>query len=768
MIRTSLLSIGLAAASLPLLSGVATAQEVRLAPPAGYLMSAELVNGSNLEALLWDTALGKLAKDDLMADVIRDATARYRTRTARLEELEAQAKALGASAELEEEVQRMAALAAELSFESLQVYLYFDEAQDEEVGMLAIVEPTEASAEAWNELIDEALTSIEKSDNAKALAASKVLDFDCRAFEPKDASFESMWVLRTGVQTVIGVGPKGLPARLTKAEGPSAMAASTARVVRHGGVAFHFDLTRMGEVVRNNRDADAEMKEELGPVLDALGLDAKRLSWGLDLDGLHLRHNMFLELPSGNRGLIAALTTASDTAPHIPLPAPALLQWRGSVDLEKAFDAFRKAALAANEDDPFEDAEGPIQPADLTATFPGGMAFGLSGPAAGSMVPRMAMAVNVTSAEAFGKFREKLAEVLEGIELSDYTYRDVSWTSVEIPNNPAPLVPSFALMGNMLLIGENPATVKQMIRATLEGDVGAPIDVTAGPSPLPGELLAQFSEQGTAPEPNLTFDVAAMYSMMIERYLPMVQLGLGMTMQQMGRGDEPLYTADDLPDPEELAPHLGVGTGGMLSTPEGLYVSIASSMGDPLIAAIGGMYAPLAGDVMAMGMDAAISNAEMRVGKKRLEQVWSGLRTWRTSFGSGSQLPRDLGELLTRALVDDLDVFLAPGDDAPSEMEYEDAEGEIQTFPCSYTYRPDGKIKAEKGELRFWDDMNVVGDLVFDFPMRDTGDGSPADKVAIVLYETNPGPRKGRLVVTEEGGVYHIPESTFQEMLGGR
>lgn len=724
---------------------------VRFAPPPSPIVHMQMVDIGTFDQLLRQSKIGQMLTEGMLKEVADMATARMEEIGAEIEAVQAQIREMGGDDDLHQ-LEALMTEVSDLRIDAMDLYVYVDfEDGEPKVAFLAMAESGGENREALEKLLDK-VREITDDEGEEAAPLAPLHDVKRAPIHLEDVE-EGMtaWWLDTGTQTVFSFGDLDISDRLDPTDTPPSKHANSARVVHHAGMAMHVDLARIGTLIRENQDSD--FANEFGDVVAALGVDGDMLSIGFDVDNGSIRENVFFAFENGARGLIAAMTTAADTPPNVPLPSPALLHWRGAMDMDKAFDAIRKAA-AVTDDASIDDEDSPIKPEDLTATFSGGMALGLSAPKPGAMVPRIGMVARITSDEAFASFREKIEEMLEGIDLTDHDYKDVTWTSIEIPNNPAPMVPSFAVHNGLLLVGENPTTLKDMLKLSIAGDIAPPIDASNGPSPLPEAL-------GVEADAALTYDLGATYEMIINQYMPMVQMGMGMALAQQGRGGEPLFTIDDLPDPEELAPELGIGVGSMTVTDDGLHVSVASSLGDPLLAMMAEFMGPLMGQAIAMGMEQGVSQAEKKLAKLRLEKVYSGLRNWQATWGSGKGWPRDLGELMGRSLIDDPTLLLAPGNEHTLTLEYENEDGDIEDVECSYQWRPGGKLKAQKTMLEIYDDIGG-GDFTFWFENDD--DEEP---VTILLYEAEPGPRRGRMVLTDDGGIYHIPEDAFQGILNG-
>jgi hypothetical protein len=314
------------------------------------------------------------------------------------------------------------------------------------------------------------------------------------------------------------------------------------------------------------------------------------------------------------------------------------------------------------------------------------------------------------------------------------------------------------VLGDSFVLAESPATIKAMIKAVQEkAAVAMPTD--GAPA------VAAASE--VRPALDVRFDTGAIWRVLQKHYLSIVQLGIGQMMMSTGMHGEPLLDTGDLPEASVIAPHLGLGRGGLAVDKDGgILLTCAGSLGDPLTAAFAAIMVPILPQGFGLGLDAEAGQLQGRIGEARLKKVHQALGTWKASFGGGKSLPRNLGELFARGLLDGDEALVVPGATETLKIEYEDADGAVKKVASSFRYVPDGKLKTTKQKLLQFGSFSgppIVYEVV-----REENGALVGEELIIVLYEHKEHPRGQRLVMTADGAVHQIREQAAAELLGGK
>ncbi|MBK8978735.1 MAG: hypothetical protein IPM29_22785 [Planctomycetes bacterium] len=756
-------------AALSLLAPFAAAQDttaparagVVFGPQPGWMLCIDA--SGDLETAFFATALGKLVEDPAIKPTVDALTAEIERRQAHIEELQKLVDALpDAGTDEADDVMRelldiVEKLADVRPTYNAQIYVYPPKDAEEEIpSVIAFAEPAEADAETWDGVCDQLLAWAKKQRSVTGTQEVEIAGGNTmqmfRLDEDRDAPFGCAVMARTGRQVIFGFGDEDRIGTLEKGT-PESLQMARRRVLGDGGAGFllHVDVAALLETARKGAGDADEFPEE---ILRRLGLlDVKTLTYGAAMVGEHIHETVQIGVPGGPEGLLAALGDPSIQQPTVPLPGPALMHMSGGIDMRRLWDTMIAVRKVDEPDfDPDADAaDSPIKPQDVFAAFTGGAAFGISAGLPGGFppIPRLAMALGIADSAAFDKLEAAFREAMTGIEFGSGEHKGIEWTSVQVPNSPVPFVFTYAVHDGVLYVGSDPRVLKNVLDGLLDGTAGSTgIDLDGAP-------LAFLSGAETGGM-RVEFDPRAIYTMIGDDYMPVIQLGINNMLGGPfgGAKSEPLIDAGEMPRARDVVRFFGPGLGGMRRNDDGIELAAASSLGGPLTAIVMSLYIPLMPTVVGMILDQEAASLEDELCQARLKQVWAALRSYRTAFGQGKTLPRDLGTLLTRGLIDDESVFVVPGDDEPLVTEYEDEEGEVQQLSTSFRYLADGRLKVST------DDIYSRDMIVFERPT--------ADELHVVLYEANESSRGSRYVVTDDGTIWQLPESSFRELIPTR
>ena len=175
------------------------------------------------------------------------------------------------------------------------------------------------------------------------------------------------------------------------------------------------------------------------------------------------------------------------------------------------------------------------------------------------------------------------------------------------------MVPTYAVLGDSFVIAESPATIKAMIRAMQEKAATAMATEGAPAVAAAGEVR---------PALDVRYDVGAIWRVLQKNYLSIVQLGIGQMMMATGMHGEPLLDAGEMPEAAAIAPHLGLGRGGVAVDKDGgILLTCASPLGDPLTAALEAIVVPILPQSFGLGLDAEAGRLQGKIGEARLKKV---------------------------------------------------------------------------------------------------------------------------------------------------
>ncbi len=752
--------------SLPILGALAAslalglpAQEFQPAP--GALLTARSSDVQVLWQAFAQSRFGQLLETPAIKPAVDKGKANYEKRDQVLVSLLELAQQLGASDLSDKLLFRTRAL-QDGEVRDLRFWLYppADDAENDDPTFLMSLrcgdKESKILAEVWEQATEDLLkeeNGYRRADDGPDLGGSKaaIVRLTDDHYGP-----EAVWHWHKDGLHVLGIGD---PAHAGKvgAEAPARTAGDVLLAGDRPAITATLDMKQVVALLQRQMRENGEESDIARSVKidQAVGIaDVASFTLAITVDDGRFRESLHIETPRPAKGFFGAFLDAEAPMPPHPQVEAGMLQVGMAVDLERFAEtmaAFRTASARDGEPEAATEAEKLLP--DLHQALTGGVSLQISAPSRGSMVPRMSVALGIKDQAALDALLERARKEITGVTFDDRETDGTKWTSIKIPNSPSALVPTFAVVDSVLLLTESPATLRAMLKARTAEGARTAMATDGAPAPTAmGQHL---------PSLDLRYDLGTIWRTLHERYLPLVQLGIG---QALG-GGEPILDAGDMPTIDDVVPHLGLGRGGVAAVENGYVLSAASDLGDPFVAATVAIYVPLIPAIMGMSLDTATHDAQGRIGKARLEKVHKALMTWRAGFGGGKGLPRELGELFARGLLDDPDALLIPGDENPGSIEYEDADGEIVKVKSSFRYVPDGKLKTTRDLLR--QHMDWSAGMPFTFHFDHDGE-EKKDEVTVVLYEPKEHRRKQRLILLDDGKIHVITEDGAGEVLGGR
>jgi len=803
----------------------------RYRPPAGYYVAVDVPSFQAIERAFRSTAIHQLLEDPSVGKLIEKIEKRHDAKWKAIEAMRALARDLDVEETVEEHMQTVFRTLTGVRPERIRVYFYRSmlelkkaegqkKPEDHKVAVMAgvvlraeDVDPVKKALGAAEKFLVEK-KHLEKT-KPRWVFQDQVVSFFVRG-EKKDPELEDVedvWYFWADRELYFGINSEF---RLrTLAEGPDKeLEEAASKVTGPGGVAVGTVVVDTARILADAKlDAGEKERERTQGILQALGVAGlKRAVFGLSIEGLHWRQTVLLEMPEKPTGLLGALLAPAGSGKRderwLPAPPPRLLEVKGNLDIAGLVAAVKKIEALGGEEEAEEELveeeeveeeeveEGKkkgepvpivqgekkskpeekgakeddlfgVKVADFAAALDGSYTFTLSAPTQSVLPPRMALKIGVADAAKLEALIDRLKKTLTGIDFQERTYREVKITSVQITNSPVPLQPSFARIDDALYASESRKTLRSIIEALKSEGESAPVAKAAGreaPAAFPGEVADARVD--------LRFDTGEVFRMMNEYYLPVIQFMLEQGMRSNTTRRRPLLGFAEMPDTATVIRYLGPGRGGVAWSPGGLTATAASPIGEPFTAAAMTVYPSLSIWSWGLGLDAGVAELEKKVCHRRLRKIREALKLYRASFGGGKRYPSHLGALLTRALVEDADVFRIPSDEDPRVVEYENEDGEMEEIRVSYKFLPDSKLTVRARDLRGWS-IDVRG-FGFGGPSGrmpgkrelDPGDGTTKEEKTILLYQLNACRHGGRFVLCTDGSVYVLSEERFRKVVG--
>lgn len=737
-------------------------RRTRYRPPAGAYFSMHVPGyRASVDAML-TTKLGELSREKDMVAVLEKIETRYTAKMEAIEALVKLAKELDVEIPIEDRVSEALESFREIEYEGITMHIYLEAVEGEEpdVTFLASALFDPEDAEKLTELLPKLEGLLADSEFEKQNTPErKIGESTIHCWKDSDSDeFAELAYFHAGDEVWFAIDGTDELAGLTT-DAPAEPAEIDRQLFDSGTRlgAFSVDLAKVFELYRKEQEEDDRDMTQV--ILEFLGIASlETVRAGVAADGPDIREKLILDMKETGKGLLASLRPIPKQGEGVPpvLPAldPELVHVRGSFDPQKILDAFLGLADKAKEDGEFDEEDEKLiaRMRRVFDAFHGGMSMIFAAPKFGLPIPRMVFAFGIADEEAY---REALAEVkerMEGIGFDEVEYKEVRITTVKIPNNPSPIVPAFAVVDGALVISDSPATLRSLVSAKSDGT----------------ESRGPVSPEDRRDALVCRYDSKEIFKLMYEKALPLVQLGLGQLQRSTGMTSQPLLNLAELPQSTLIAKYLGEGSARITWTGNGLEMTAASPLGDPLAALMASIIVPLTPLFTGMSLDETRGMWEERVCRARVEKIYEAIVLHRGTFGAGKRYPDSLGELVTRGLIEDDDMFLVPSDKDPTTIEYETEFGDIEEISVSYNYLPNSKLVVKKSDL---DSGSILGTIAgaplriqWDLELEDVDDEEDPDRT-ILLYETNRNEHGGRFVLTTEGEVYHLDESRFQQIL---
>lgn len=743
----------------------ASARAPRHGAPAGPFMTLSSGSYRQMIDAVMSTSIGKLCAQEEMKKAIELGTKRYEAKREVIEELVTLAEDLDVELDIETRMTRVIEELTDLEYDASHFYIYpptdLDD-DDAEPQFLVCVQFPDGSNEqilaavaALGEIVTDS-GELTRSKGSRKVGDVSVVEYITTADEPESM----LWYFMDDNELWVGVFASDLIDKMQPVRDESAARESAIAnpfFTEDTFLALDIDVATIVEIAREQ--SDAEERDTMEKWLDFFGVRSlQSVRMGIRADGDDFREDLLLELTQDGKGLMASMTPIASTSkgkglpPSIPAVEPELMHMRGSFDTQKLLDALMTI--------PESDAETDEERADALAgvrkvfdVFDGGVSMLMAAPSFGMLpIPRMVFAFGITSDEAYQAALEDAKSRLEGIGFKDTEYKGATLTTVQIPNNPSPLIPCFTVVDGGFYLAESPITLRALVSSIRDGK----------------ESLGPVAAENSGDVFLCRYDTRQIFRLMYEKVLPLAQLGLGQMQRMMGNNSEPILSLAELPTPATVAGYLGEGLVRVTWTEQGLRATARSTLGDPITTVLASVGAPMAPMQMGLTLDQERAAWEERVCRARVGRIYEALQLHRTSFGGGKRFPASLGDLLSRGLIEDESVLVVPSDEEPSSIEYETMDGEIVAADVSYKYMPTSKLVVTRGELEAEATFGIGGALapgmLEEIDAPDDSEEAPEPKT-ILLYELNRNAHMGRFVLTTDGDVYHLSEQVFQKLV---
>lgn len=437
------------------------------------------------------------------------------------------------------------------------------------------------------------------------------------------------------------------------------------------GITLAMDLLRYVGMMSGVLTANDEALR----ALHAFGLDkAGEFSWRIHQAGKLTQSDLTLALDGKPGGLLGALLDGMAPTVDQPLPENGLLQLRCAFDV---------GALVTSIDELLVLGEGPSLhdlgiDEDLRRAWTGGVAFGLTAPAAGGMVPRLYLSLGIVDAEAAGRVLTKLLQLAE-IPFKELKLENVACTQLQIPNAPTAFQPCYGIRDGVLHIAESGLSLRGLFKAAANG---APKALDIGEAPRPagaGSMVPSF---------DLRFDTAAIYRALDEIWIPLLE-----TTQSLSEYWRPLVQRDQMPDTDVVTKHLGKGRGVLRRGPQGLSIAMSSAVGGPEVATMLASFPTGLSGQFDSASRWQMQSLATRIAHGKATAIHAAIAAFEKRTG---KRPQSLGELLAAGDLADARLLVVPGDN-PAEPVLHDGK---EVGRSSFRYFPAGvKVTPEDSEV---------------------------------------------------------------------
>jgi hypothetical protein len=298
---------------------------------------------------------------------------------------------------------------------------------------------------------------------------------------------------------------------------------------------------------------------------DLLG-NVAAATWCLTLEGAQLRTSLLLEMPKETSAwLRKALGQVMPGLPMSAMPGE-LLRAELSADLA----ALREPVLALANAREQAGGDAAAQVMDvMQRSFDGRMAVQVAAPA-GIIVPRVGLALGIKDKEVVRRLLDDVTA--NAVEVKQVKFEGMPCSTVRLGPT-SNVLPAFALLDDVLLVAETPATLRLLLRDRAKASAIGPGERPATPfgAPLPGFALR--------------YDVGEYARTGRKTYGAMMDAGLLGALRNLDPETSPAELIG-LVDDREFAAALGTGHGVAVPVDNGLLLTSTSSLGGPLTSAM--------------------------------------------------------------------------------------------------------------------------------------------------------------------------------------
>ncbi|MCR9244744.1 MAG: hypothetical protein NXI31_06915 [bacterium] len=354
------------------------------------------------------------------------------------------------------------------------------------------------------------------------------------------------------------------------------------------------------------------------------------LQWRLHPVGDRMQDEFHWSFDGEVGGILGALLTAVAPLPEQPLPENAMLQLRAAFDVpalvaavDRLLDCAKIRTLTADG-----------LSADLRLTWTGGMAFAVTRPQLGQLVPRLYASFGIVDPLALERLLGRLHEQ-PWLAITKRKLEGVDCTLLKIEGLPAALTPAYCLLDGTMHIAETAASLRALLKAR---GAGAPPAMPLDDAPRPrGDGLL-------SPAFDLRYDNAAIHRALREIWLPL------MTKALLRYESDAYLRLDELPDSEVVTAFLGSGRGVLRRTSDGVALAMSGTIGGPVLTSLATIFGPAISSVLTEERRAQRGDLLLRLAGRRMQEID---RSRVTFTARESRPPRSLGELVAAG---DLDV----------------------------------------------------------------------------------------------------------------
>ncbi|MBN1420226.1 MAG: hypothetical protein JXP34_15710 [Planctomycetes bacterium] len=446
-------------------------------------------------------------------------------------------------------------------------------------------------------------------------------------------------------------------------------------------------------------DWNEEVPKQLDAILESLGISSLgALAYTQRIDGEGLRDEAFIEVPGPREGLLAALGSGGATGELARFfSGDAQVYIEAAIGVPAIWRAIRETVRAGGGEEGVKELEEGLADLEKTIGFSiekdlipclgkriaYGGTVGALPVGVGKTILVLEIADPKKLAEIIAKLR-KVPAVEEGAIIVDGEHEGIETTSVTIRNVPIPLIPSFAIAGDHLLIAETPPTLLGMIDA-LKGNLPS----LAKSASFAAHRAAAFDETAVF---GGYYDIKGIAASVYGVLVPV----LGMVTSTSPEARKIFQDAGIdfalLPSREAVVDPLFPGTDTMRIDREGISWSGTSPVGSPSLGSVKLGFAAGGGIGLSVGLHEMLEEERESVCREHLEKIRDAIAEYRATTGGGEP-PRALIDLVRSGALEDPKVLLCPSDKRPQKV-LDPATG--KEIAVSYRYAPEAYQGDEK------------------------------------------------------------------------